>query len=56
MVLEPISDGDLWIWNYVFGSAGSMNDINVLDHSTTMGSMLAGMFPPDVRLEVNGKE
>lgn len=56
VVLEAISDGELWIWHYFFGSAGSLNDINVLDHSTTMGSMLAGNFPPNVRFEVNGKE
>ena len=56
VVLEEISDGELWIWHYFFGSAGRLNDINVLDHSTTVGSILAGMFPPDFRFEVNGKE
>lgn len=56
VVLEAISDGELWIWHYFFGSPGSLNDINILDHSTTMGAMLAGKFPPDVKFTVNGKD
>lgn len=53
IVLEAISDGELWIWHYFFGSPGSLNDINVLDHSTTVGAILAGKFPPDVKFVVN---
>lgn len=40
----------------LLGSPGSLNDLNVLDHSTTVSSFLAGNFSPYVKLNVNGVE
>jgi hypothetical protein len=42
-------------FGYVFfGSPGSMNDINVLENSTTMEKVIAGEFPPKFEYSVNG--
>ena len=56
IVLEAISDGEFWIWNCFLGSPGSLNDLNVLDHSKTIWEIVAGCFPPEVKLKMNGKE
>jgi hypothetical protein len=56
LVLEGISDAELWIWHVFFGSPGSMNDINVLDNSTTMEKVIAGEFPPQSEHSVNGNK
>lgn len=56
IVLEAICDAELWIWHCFFGSPGSLNDINVLDHSTTIERILAGHFPPHIQYKVNGVE
>jgi hypothetical protein len=44
LVLEVIADADLYIWYYFFGEAGSLNDINILNKSTIVGSILNGTF------------
>lgn len=31
VVLEPVCDGELWRWNSLFGSTGTMNDMKVLE-------------------------
>jgi Plant transposon protein len=54
IVLERIADAGLRIWHVVFGSPGSMNDINVLDNSSTVESIIAGDFPPKSNYRVNG--
>lgn len=33
IVLEVVADYRLWIWHFYFGSAGSNNDINIVDSS-----------------------
>lgn len=53
IVLEAIGDGELWIWHHFFGSAGSLNDINIIDHSTTLDAISPGNFPPDVKFVAN---
>lgn len=53
MVLEAIRECDLGIWHYSLGSSRSLNDINGLDHSTTIGAILAGKFPPDLKFNVD---
>jgi Plant transposon protein len=50
IVLEAICDGDLYIWYSFFGSPGSLNDINILDRSSIVASILNGSF--DLRLPV----
>lgn len=56
IVLEAICDGELWIWHAFFGSPGTLNDINILDRSRTVGKIIAGDFAPSIPYEVNGTE
>jgi hypothetical protein len=44
LVLEAIADADLYIWYYFFGKSGSLNDINILNENTIVGSILNGTF------------
>jgi hypothetical protein len=55
LILEAIADPDLYIWYYFFGEAGSLNDINILNKSSIVGSILHGSF--DLKTEpytING--
>ena len=54
IVLEAIADGELWIWHCFFGVPGSLNDLNVLDHSNTIEEIIEGKYPPKVKFVVNG--
>jgi hypothetical protein len=56
VILEAIADGELWIWHAYFGCPGSLNDLNVLNLSETMNSVLKGMYPPNFSFLVNNKE
>ena len=40
VVLEAIADHDLWIWHANFGSPGSLNDINILNASSLLKTLL----------------
>jgi hypothetical protein len=44
LILEAIADADLYIWYHFFGEAGSLNDINILNKSSIVGSILDGSF------------
>jgi hypothetical protein len=44
LVLEAIADPDLYIWFHFFGEPGSLNDINILNKSSIVGSILDGTF------------
>jgi hypothetical protein len=45
LVLEAIADANLYIWYSFFGECGSLNDLNILDKSSTLGSiLLSGTF------------
>ena len=44
LVLEAISDYNLWFWHVFFGPPGALNDINVWDRSTMLRSFLDGTF------------
>jgi hypothetical protein len=44
LVLEAIADPDLYIWYSFFGEAGSLNDINILNKSSIVASILDGIF------------
>lgn len=39
-----------------YGLPGSLNDLNILDKSTTIGSILEGAFPPRMKYTTNGAE
>jgi hypothetical protein len=56
VALEAIADAELWIWHVFFGAAGSMNDVNVLDHSPTIEKVITGKFPPKMKYLLNGSE
>ena len=42
LILEGIADHRKYIWQLNFGDAGSLNNLNVLDGSSIVGSMLNG--------------
>ena len=57
LILESISDHRRYIWYANFGDPGSLNDLNVLDKSSIVGSMLSGYL--DLRVDpykINGIE
>lgn len=39
-----------------FGAPGSLNDLNILDRSPTIESIIAGQFPTEVSFTVSGEE
>jgi hypothetical protein len=45
VVLEAVASYDCWIWHAFFGVPGSCNDINVLDRSTLLDTILLGQAP-----------
>lgn len=44
IIMEAIADCDLYCWYLHFGEAGTLNDINVLDKSSIVASILDGTF------------
>ena len=44
MILEAICDSDTYIWYHFFGEPGSLNDLNILDKSSIIGSILSQTF------------
>ena len=58
MILEAICDPDTYIWYSFFGEPGSMNDLNILKKSTTVGSILNGTMelhlPQELHYSING--
>jgi hypothetical protein len=55
LILETIADPDLYLWSIFFGEAGSLNDINVLDKSSIVLSILNGKFDLKTdEYEING--
>ena len=51
IVLEAVTDYNLWIWHVSFGSAGTNNDINIWDRSPLLKSFLEGSFAKEVDFE-----
>ena len=55
LILEAIADADTYMWYVFFGEVGSLNDTNILDKSSIVGSMLGGTFNVSVEpYTVNG--
>ena len=55
-VMEAICDPFLDIWYFNFGFPGSLNDINVLDRSSIVGSLISGEFDNKVApYQINGR-
>ena len=42
LILEAIYDPDTYIWHCFFGELGSLNDLDILEKSTIVGSILNG--------------
>jgi hypothetical protein len=42
VVLEAVANQRLWIWHCFFGTAGALNDINVLEKSLLFEPMMEG--------------
>ena len=55
IVLEAAADQRLWIWHSFFGTAGALNDINILERSSVFEERLAGTSW-DVAFEVCGRK
>jgi hypothetical protein len=55
VAMEAIADGEVWFWHLSVGHAGSMNDLNIMNSSSTMQRILSGEFPPKVKYTINGK-
>jgi hypothetical protein len=53
IMLEAVASRDLWIWHAYFGSAGSNNDINVLNDGHLFDEVISGR-DYTVEYEVNG--
>jgi hypothetical protein len=55
LILEAIADADTYIWYAFFGEVGSLNDTNILDKSSIVGSIIGGTFNVSVEpYTVNG--
>jgi hypothetical protein len=44
VVLEALCDFNLWFWHALFGYAGSLNDLNILNLSPFLESLVDGTF------------
>jgi hypothetical protein len=53
IVLEAVSDYNLWIWHAAFGFAGSMNDIDIWEQSLLLKQFVDGTFAKVVDFEFN---
>lgn len=55
LVMEALVDPELFIWYFNFGAPGSLNDINVLDRSNIVASLIAGTFDNKIpAYKING--
>jgi Plant transposon protein. len=44
LLLEAIADYNMWFWHASFGYAGSLNDLNILNLSPFLESLVDGSF------------
>ena len=54
IILEAIVDQSLWNWHAFFGTAGSNNDINVLQRSSLVKKILSGEYD-NISFDVNSR-
>ncbi|CAN0925013.1 hypothetical protein LINGRAHAP2_LOCUS34517 [Linum grandiflorum] len=52
IVLEAVASYNTWIWHGYFGTAGSLNDINIIGQSPVFDRILNGSTP-SLRFKVN---
>ena len=51
IVLEAMTDHNLWFWHHSFGWPGSLNDINIWNRSCLLKAFVDGSFARDVDFE-----
>ena len=58
LILEAICDPDTYIWYCFFGEPGCLNDLNIVEKSTIVGSILNGtmdlQLPQELHYCING--
>jgi hypothetical protein len=55
LIMEAICDAHMYIWYFHFGEPGSLNDINMLDKSSIVGSILTQNFDTNIKeYSING--
>ena len=54
VVLEAIGSSELWIWHIFFGSPESLNDIKILDTSSTIADIMESNFLLVIRIRLTG--
>lgn len=55
--MEVIWSLDLWIWLFLFGIPGAMNDLKILEMSSYVFCVLSGLFfPPSTCYNIAGNE
>jgi Plant transposon protein len=45
VAMEAIANFEGWFWHISVGHAGSMNDLNIMNSSSTMQYILSAEFP-----------
>jgi hypothetical protein len=55
IILKVVASYGLWIWHTFFGLPGSLNDINVLEHSFVFTELARGRAPT-VNYSINGND
>jgi Plant transposon protein len=53
IVLEAVADGECFVWQAAFGYPGSLNDLSILDMSSTIERIFRSDFPPSITFLVN---
>lgn len=56
VVLEAISNGELWVWWFHLGKSGSLNDINFLDTYPLITQIPYGTMLPAFEYVLTGKK
>jgi Plant transposon protein len=54
IVTEVVCDENRRAWSVFVGMPGSLNDINVMDHSPMVQDIMCGMFPPRIDYKIRG--
>jgi len=56
IVMETVSDFNMYFWHVAFGFPGSLNDLNILNLSPIIDAFVDGTFETSEQLFVIGKE